>query len=288
MSWQMLLGINLISGVIRESINKKIVSKIDPFVSLFYLVILGFFWLYPYQWMVAGKLPEFDFVATLPGVFFVVSFVSYFSAMKISLSQTILFQSYSILITLALSAIFLGEARYFDITTVTGLKVVSGIILAIISLWFLLHVGRKKEEQLERKWFFYILLVILFGGTGAFLSISNLKWLTPQDMIINQSYAMAVLLFVLIKALRKKLSIDKKGSFLLFVSSFVATVAVISFYEMFSLMAVAKILPVQQVSLVVLTMISAIIFYKESNIFSGKRLIGMAMGMAGILLLVTS
>lgn len=244
MNWQMLLGINLVSGVIRESINKKIVTRIDPFVSLFYLVILGFFWLYPYQLVAVGQLPKFDLIATLPGIFFVIAFVSYFSAMKISLLQTILFQSYSILITLTLSAIFLGEARYFDITTVTGLKVVGGIILAVVSLWFLLHVGRKKEEKLERKWFFYTLLVILFGGTGSFLSISNLKWLSPQEMIINQSYAMTVLLLVLIKALKKKLSVDKKGSLLLFISSFVATVAVISFYEMLSSMAVAKILPV--------------------------------------------
>ncbi len=45
---------------------------------------------------------------------------------------------------------------------------------------------------------------------------------------------------------------------------------------------------VQQVSLVVLTMISAVVFYKESSIFSGKRLIGMVMGLLGIMLLVTS
>ncbi|OGG26007.1 hypothetical protein A2960_05630 [Candidatus Gottesmanbacteria bacterium RIFCSPLOWO2_01_FULL_39_12b] len=255
---------------------------------LFYLVVFGFLWLYPYHLIATGTYPRFNLMATLPGIIFTVSFVAYLSAIRISLSQTILFQSYSILVTIFLTAVYLGEGKYFDVATVSGLKVIIGIILAIVSLWFLLHVGRKKEELLERRWFLYILLVIFFGGTGSFLSIWFLTNSTPQEMIINQSYSMFILLFVLIKIYRKKLLIGNKATLLIFVSSFFASIAVVSFYEVLKQVAVSKILPVQQVSLVVLTMLSAVIFYKESNIFSGRRLIGMVMGLVGIIMLVTS
>lgn len=284
----MLLGINLISATIRETLTKKIANNVDPFVGLFYLVMFGFIWLFLYQFLTVREFPQFDLVAGLAGAFFVVTFVAYLSALKISLSQSILFQSYGILITIILTAVFLGEGKYFDITTIAGLKVTGGIILAIVSLWLLLHVGRKKEEKLEKRWFFYILLVILFGGVGSFVSISTIQWLSAQEIIINQSYIMAISLFILIKVFKKNLRIGRQKTLLIFAAEFFACIAVVSFYEMLKYVAVSRILPVQQVSLVVLTMISAVVFYKESNIFSGKRLIGMVMGLVGIILLVTS
>src|SRR4030067_533543 len=84
------------------------------------------------------------------------------------ISNTVsLFQSYSILVTILLSAVFLGESKYFDIRTFSGIKVVSGTILAFLALWFLLHQKNKKEERLEKKWFYYIAGTILFLGIGS-------------------------------------------------------------------------------------------------------------------------
>lgn len=284
----MLLGINLIFGSLREVFNKKVADKLDPYVGLFYITLFINFWFYIYQIIIIGSLPQFNLLQAASGIVIAAAAFSYFSALKISLSQSILFQSYSIIVTIMLAAIFLGEGSYFDIGTVTGIKVISGIILAITALWFLLHVGSKKEVRLERKWFVYIIFTILFFGVGSFFSVSLTRTNVPVEVLINQENVMVVIFFVLSLWQKKKILIGKKLVFLTFINSIFATVAIISFFEALRIVAVARFFPIQQLSLVVLTMLSAVVFYKESNIFSGKRLIGMAMGLVGIILLVTS
>ncbi len=288
MSWQVLLGINLIFGALREVFNKKVADKIDPYVGLFYITLFVNFWFYIYQIVTVGSFPRFNLLQAASGVVIAAAALSYFSALKISLSQSILFQSYSIIVTIGLAAIFLGEGSYFDIRTITGIKVIAGIILAITALWFLLHVGSKKEERLEKRWFVYIIFTILFFGVGSFFSVSLTRINPPMEVLINQENVMVPLFLILSLWQKKKVLIGKKLVLLTLINSIFAAVAIISFFAALRVVAVAKFFPIQQVSLVVLTMISAVVFYKESNIFSGKRLIGMAMGLLGIIMLVTS
>lgn len=255
---------------------------------LFYMeVFIGFF-LYLTQIVWFKSFPKVDLWISLTGVFYVIAFVAYFSALKISLSQSILFQSYSILVTIILAAVFLGEGKYFDLATTSGIKVVSGIILATVALWYLLHVGNQKEERLERKWFWDIFLTIIFLGVGSFASVSFLRQFTPVEILINQTNTMVVLLFVLIKAQRIKMSVAKKDFSLMFANSFFSIIAALAFFKILLFIPVAKLYPVQQVSLVMITIFTGVIFYKESKFFTGKRLIGMILGLGGILLLVTS
>lgn len=288
MTWQMLLIINLIAASIREFLNKRVANKMSPFVGLFYIVLFGQIWTFIAYVATSGVLPRWDFSAALPGLIFVISFSAYFAALKISLSQTILFQSYSILVTVILSAIFLGEGRYLDVRTLTGVKVIFGIILAFSALWYLLHVGNKKEERLERKWFYYILIVIIFGGIGSFWSISTLSKLTPMEMLLNQGNLMIAVLLLIMFSQKQNIRIGKRKILLTLINSIFATIAVIAFYNALIFVPVAKFFPLQQVSLVIITIMTGYFFYGEKEIFTGRHLVGMGLGLAGILLLVTS
>jgi len=260
----------------------------SPFVGLFYIVLFVQIWLCSAFLITHKALPRFDLFASAIGVIFVIGLLAYFSAIKITLSQSLLFQSYSILITIILTALYLGESKYFDITTSSGIKVLMGTLLAFVALWYLLHTGSKKEEKVERIWFLYILVTIIALGVGSFLSISTLKYLMPMETLINQGNLMIPTLFIIATAKKEKLIVSRSKLFLTAANSVFSTVAVIAFYYALQIVPVAKFYPIQQVSLVIITIITGYIFFNERNIFSGKRLLGMGLGLIGIILLVTS
>jgi len=288
MSWQILLAINLVFATVREFLSKKNANRLDPIIASFFFSLFTGILLIGYQLAVKGSWPRWDLSIMFSGLIFVAALISYFAAVKISLSQTILFQSYSIVVTILLSAIFLGEGQYLNIATSLGQRVIGGILMAFSALWFLLHEGGSKEQRLEKRWVGYILVHILTGGIGTFISIGLARKILPAEVFSNQSVAIVVLLGILM--MWKKLPIlqPKKVMQSLFLQSFAGTVALLSFYEALIQEAVALVYPVQQVSLVVITMIIGIVVYKEQRVFSGKRLVGMVLGMAGIILLLTT
>lgn len=287
MGWEILFIINLVTASLREFLYKKLADKVDPFVCLFYIVVFSAIWLNIGFIISYQNLPELNFLIISSGIIFIFAFISYFKALKISLSQSVLFSSYSILITLILSAIYLGEAKYFDVTTVLGIKTFSGVILAFVALWFLLHTGKRREEKLEKKWFYLIAVTILFLGIGSFLSLLFLEKYTPFEVVVNQIYGEIPILVFLMILLKKKISVPAKQMKLLMVNSFIASIAVIAFYSTLLYIPAAVLFPIQQVSLVMVTMVMGVVFYHETNILTGKRLTGIILGLLGMVMLIT-
>lgn len=288
MSWQIYLIINLVTATVRETLQKKIVSKIDPTVSLFYISLISYLLFYLFFFFQNRTIPRFDILVALNGILVVITFIAYFYAIQISLSQSILFQSYSILVAVLLAALFLGESQYFDLTTAVGWKVAGGIVLAFLALWYLLHTGRKSEEKLEKKWFVYIIIVIIVGGIGSFVSAFSLKTFSSLEVLINQTNVILPLYFLLIVVQKKKLQLALNNFKLIGTLALVSTIAVIAFLEGLKLSSVSKFYPLQQTTLVITTMLSGVIFFKEGGLFHGKKLIGMVLGLVGMVLLITS
>lgn len=288
MNWQILLAINLFAASIREYLNKKVSDKVPPTVGLFYIILFTQIFLFLYFIFIYHRIPTFSISLALPGVIFFLGFIYYFTALKISLSQSILFQSYSTLVTVFLSAIFLGESQYFDLRTMTGLKIAGGIILSCIALWYLLNQKNKKQVKLEKKWFFYIGGTILFLGIGSFLTISSIHAYAPVEVLINQINLMIPLYLTYAILKKDKLLIGKKMYVTTLLNGLVSAIAVIAFYEALLITPVAKFYPLQQLSLVILTMFTGVIFFKEKDSFSKSKLVGMILGFLGMVLLVTS
>src|SRR3989338_6770513 len=148
MGWQILFVINLVSASVREYLNKQIADRLNPVVAFFHLALYFGVWLLISFLVFYHRWPRLDITIISTGVLFLVAFIAYLKAVKYSLSQSILFQSYSILVTVLLAVVFLGEAGYLDITTSLGQKVIGGGVLAIMSLWLMLRGNGKKDEKL--------------------------------------------------------------------------------------------------------------------------------------------
>ena len=107
-------------------------------------------------------------------------------------------------------------------------------------------------------------------------------------MLINQTLTMfPMLVFLLI---RQKISIKVSVLHFKYILAYSvsSTIAVLVFFQAFRYIAISIFLPMQQVLLVIITMVVGIFYFKEAKIFTGKRLVGMILGLIGIILLVTS
>ncbi len=288
MTWQILLVINLAAASVREYLNKKVADRVSPFVGLFYIFFFAQLMFYGSFFLFYHTFPRLDLPLAFTGIILFAGFVSYFAALKISLSQSILFQSYSILVTVVLSAVFLGESKYFDLHTATGLKVIMGTALSFVALWFLLHQKSKKQEQLEEKWFVYILSTVVFLGVGSFSAVFFIHRFTPLEVLINQDNVIVPLLLLFAVLRKEKVKIGRRMLQITGVNAVVSTIAAVAFYQALLTTPVAKFYPLQQLSLVIITIFTGVIFYKEKDLFSGTKLVGMVLGLAGMVLLVTS
>ncbi|MBI2617802.1 hypothetical protein HYW55_06725 [Candidatus Gottesmanbacteria bacterium] len=288
MRWELLLGINLLCGVTRETLNKKITHLVDPKVGILYLFTFNGILFLILQILMHGFTLRWNFTLILAGVLFTVAYVSYYHAIRISLSQSILFSSYSLLVTIFLAALFLGESSYFDILTPRGIKVVLGIILACVAMWYLLHEGRKSELKLERRWFLYILLTIVGTGVGSFMSLYGLHTLSfgSLEVVLNQTVgSLPPLILWIVLTKKSSFRISQTGLRLIGINSIFNSGSILAFFELAKYIPSTKLYPIQTVLLIILTMISGIIFFHEENTFKGTRALGMGLGLIGILLL---
>ena len=131
-------------------------------------------------------------------------------------------------------------------------------------------------------------MTILFFGIGAFLTLFFIQESNSLTVLTNQTLLMSPVLFLINILTRRKVILDSHLTKMILFATIAATIAVVFFYQALEYVPATNLLPLQQVSLVIITMFTGIIFFKEVRFFSGKRLLGMILGLMGILLLVTS
>src|SRR3989344_358292 len=110
MTWQIALVLNAIFSTIKSGIQKKVVTRTDPQLFLFYVVCYFFVEIFLLYIIVNQRLPILYPSMFLLGVIFAISTSCLFAAIRISLSQTSLLGTYSIIIPMVLGAVFLGES----------------------------------------------------------------------------------------------------------------------------------------------------------------------------------
>lgn len=285
MSWQILLFINLTSAAFREYFHKKIADTIDPWIGFFLIVLFNVLILSLFYFALYRDLPVINPLIALSGVVFVAVYLTYFKAIKYSLSQTILFQSYSLVITIILAAVFLNEISYFNLSS-SGLRLMGGIFLAFFSLWLLLS-GRKKMVKSQVSWLIFLIAHILLLGVGSFLTLSFSRSYGPLFTILNQTYGAFLALGIYFLISNKK--IHPSGSVLkvTFLGSFFSSISGLAFFQAVLTVSAAKFYPLQQLLLVILTMMVGVIFYRETNIFKSQKLTGLIIGFMGVLMLLS-
>lgn len=189
MSWQLALFFNVIFATIRSTIEKKLVDRLDPLVVFFHTAFWSTVFFTLFYLLRHDSLPIIYPEMILFGVSVVLITGSYLAAIKISLSQTVVFGSYYIVVAMLLTTLFLGEWQLFDPAKISGQKTLIGVFLAFISLVFLLKSSSRKEAIMEQKWVFLIAVVIILNGVITFWSKSFLASHGPLETLISQSFS---------------------------------------------------------------------------------------------------
>lgn len=286
MSWQILLFINIIFVTFRSYLDKKLVGKIEPFIVFFYAVFWEGIFLTLLLFYFSGKFPVIYPEMMILGVLFGLGVGAYFEAIKINMSQSVIFSSYYMLISLVLSAVFLGEWRLFSLSEGSGQKTLLGVILAIVSMMMILKGSSKKEEKMEKKWVILIGFNILVNGIGTFWGKAFLETHEPIEALFSQVFGgiLTLLIYNIIK--RNNFHIRPKYHKFLVLDGLLMMVAVVAFYMVLKVGPLAVVLPIQNLVLTILMTLVGLIIFKEAHNMNMRKMVGMGLGVVGVVLLM--
>lgn len=285
MPWQSALLGNIFFASIRDPFYKKIVDRLDPYLVMFHTNIWGMVLFSAYYIVRNRLLPPIYFEMMLLGVVFTVSYGFYLTAIRFSLSQSVIFRSYSLAITLLLTAVFLGEWMFFDPLRVSGIKNITGVLLAGISLYTLTATGAKKEQKLERTWLLLILGNIILNGFGSFWSKSFLASHAPAETLLSQYVGGMVVLPFIMKAKKMSIRISKGYVLQIFILSVLEFFTLILFYEAYRKGPAVLVLPIQALVITIMTTMAGLIIFKETHLYRKEKAWGLGLGLFGALLL---
>jgi len=115
-----------------------------------------------------------------------------------------------------------------------------------------------------------------------------MKQTNPIEVVISQIYLEIPVSLLLLFLLNIKVKIESKKMGLLVTNSIFSTISMMSFYYILLYLPASKLYPLQQVALVIITALLGAVFFGESKNLAGKKLVGMAMGFMGMVLLITA
>ncbi|MBM3283417.1 hypothetical protein FJY90_04140 [Candidatus Gottesmanbacteria bacterium] len=287
MTWQITLFISIIFGTVRGYAYKKLVEKIDPFLINFYINILGLP-LYVLYYVIdsGGRITLYPEMMVL-GVFFLLAFSAYLYATKISLSQSAVYSSYYLVITIFLTSVFLGEGKLFDPRFFAGQKNIIGVILAVFSGYLIFASDSKKEKAKDEKWLGFMLFNIIVFGVGAFISKRFLLTHTVIEALFSQTIAILPVAFLI--NLAKGNSIIRAGKehfFWLTANTIFDFMTIVLYYLTLKSGPAALVSPAFSMSLTVMIVIVGLVFFQEIKHFSKAKFAGLGLGILGVGLLV--
>ncbi|OGF99219.1 hypothetical protein A2Y99_04545 [Candidatus Gottesmanbacteria bacterium RBG_13_37_7] len=287
MSWQLALFFNIIFGTLRGTLAKKLVNKIDPFVMVFHMVYLSLpLYLFYYFF---EKQSEFILYLEMMvlGIIFYFGYIAFLFAARISLSKSVVYSSYFLIITLCLTAIFLDEWRYFNPTTTYGSKNILGIIIAAVSLYVMFKSDSGREKLKDFRWLTLMLFNIITNGVGSFWVKIFLINHTPIQALFSQTVGILPASLTVNKIMKKNLfGINKSDYFLIIINSIFDFSALIFYYIALKDGPAMLVIPISTIALTISITLAGLIFFKEMKQFSGGKFFGLFLGILGVVLLV--
>lgn len=289
MTWQIPLFFNIICATIRGFLDKKLVEKVDPFLTYFYVVLWGTIFFELFYFLRHQSFPAIYPEMMLLGVLFSFSYGSYLMAVKINLSLSAVFASFYFLIPLFLAVIYLNEWQIFNPATASGQKIIAGVLLTFISMWLIFSdsVGKdSSKNKINKKWLVFSLVNIILAGIGTFWGKTFITNHGPLETLISQSYGGVPALFMINIIRRKKFQIERSGLTLSILNGLAAALSAVFFYIAFKNGPVTVILPVQTLALTVTVVLVGLVVFKESQNMTRRKIAGMVTGIMGVMLLM--
>lgn len=269
-----------------EAAYKKVVTRTDPQLFLFYAMCYFLVEILILYMLINHRFPVLYPQMFLLGVIFAISTTCLFAAIRISLSQTSLFGTYSIIVSMVLAALFLGESVIFDPMTIKGIRSIAGVLFAIISLWLLTRSNSHQKEKTNMSLFFLILTYIIFDGIGQFWNKTFLASHETMETLVSQMIGLIPFLFVILYLRRISLKITGNSHIWIAFDSIAEVGFAIFLLLSFKLGPISLILPIQKLATIIGGMLLGLIVFNEKHSYTKIKKIGLLVGITGIILLI--
>ena len=185
-----------------------------------------------------------------------------------------------------MAAIFLSEWKLFDPQIWTGQKTITGVILALFSLWMILSGGPKKEEKMERMWVILITVNIILNGIGTFWGKAFLETHGPLESLISQALGGFLTLYIMNIVRRMKFSVSHPTQILAVFDGLFMMLSVTFYYAAIKNGPLIVVLPTQTIAVTITVALVGLFLFKEAQMMTKKKFIGMIVGIIGVVLLM--
>lgn len=222
----------------------------------------------------------------LMGVLYAIAVGSYMKAIKINLSQSVVFSSYYLVIPMILSAFFLDEWSFFDPQFFSGQKTILGLILAFLSMFLILRSHSKKVEKMELVWMSLIILNIVLNGIGTYWGKTFVNIHTSLETIFSQCLGGLPAAFIINHIRGKKYSLTPSNHIWVAFDGLIVTLAVVFYYQAVKLGPLTLVLPIQTLLVTIAIVLVGLFIFKEAQSFDREKLIGLILGISGVVILM--
>lgn len=287
MTWQITLSLVIIIHSFALLLNKILANKIaKKSVGMFYqyLFLAGVLALYA----IFSKRVDINFVTVLvAGIGFLNSFGYYYQwrAFELNLSKTVLFFPLAQVLAIGLAIAFLKEFALLNT------QLFLGVISTFVAIWFFQSSRIKsdaEENVINRKWLFFMLMIIVVAGLGDFL-IKLFSFTVSRGNFLVAWYFGCFLGSLLILGLEKQ-SLKQLSlktillSWLLGLAFLGATFFLYWTYQLGG--PLSLVLPLQHLGVTMISILIGWFIFKEQKRLSKKEWFGFLLGIIGAILIL--
>lgn len=280
--------ISVISAIIGQYFIKKLVAleSINRALNVMFFFCFGLSVVISLlfgagQWRVEILVVGLGFVNALTGCLS-------WRAIKVTLSQTMLFWPLTGFIGVFLAALFLGEWNFFNLKNLSGVLTWLGALGLLGSVYFFRGSGRE-NKQIKKIWLWCVIGQCILGGVICFLmKYFALQAVAKTDFIFSWYLGAFVGSFIpLILKRDFKIRLPQKGLWPSYLLLSIATlVSVLTSYWSLELAPATFVLPISQFLNVLGAVLVGLFIFHERKSFSSKDWVGTVIGFASGVLLI--
>jgi hypothetical protein len=204
-------------------------------------------------------------------------------AIKINLSRTMANNHMSILFSIVLSVLFLGESQYLDVNSIFGILILVSIVMAAISVVFIKGFG---NGEVNSKWYVYLILFAIFNGLSSFLIKATTGNIRSIEILLFQHIGSIITISFMMLMTKQSLKISRKNVNLSMLSGLFLLIALSLMYLSLAQAPLMMVKTFQMVGLSVGGVIMGLILFEERKHFEKKSIIGLSFGFISIFLLI--
>lgn len=269
------IGSSVLTKVLADALPKKSLGVFYQFLFSAILALLYVLFYGGFSFSVSAVFMGFV------SIFNVIANYYFWKASELSLSKTTLFLPLVDILAVILALIILQEAKTLKLLEIIG------IALCFISLWMFKSANTAKDKT-QSQWFYYILAIIVIGGTSTFLLKVFSFTVSHQTFLASWyggSFLGSILLVIALK--ENPLNMEWKKALATLPLSVCLVGALLALYRVFELGSPASIiLPMRSVFVTIVPILIGWFFFNEQKKLAFREYIAFGIGILGIVFII--